>query len=273
LLSNLLKANQIKEEEVRVIDYNDVITEKLEEIRRQLLRDSGMSDEEIAGSFMAGLSAPQIEVEPQPDPAEELEKARAEAEQLLQSARAEAEQMRTQAEAEAEALKEQGYQEGSQQGYQQGYQEGSLAAQAELEREREQLEEERTRREAEYIERYNQMEQELVDVIVEVVSHVTSASLIEKKDIILHLIRNALEQAEGSKQFLIHVSKEDYPAVLEQKETLFFVVPQSMELEVIKDATLAEGQCMIETDGGVFDCSLDTQLHSLKADIKALAMQ
>ncbi len=181
--------------------------------------------------------------------------------------------MRTQAEAEAEALKEQGYQEGSQQGYQQGYQEGSLAAQAELEREREQLEEERTRREAEYIERYNQMEQELVDVIVEVVSHVTSASLIEKKDIILHLIRNALEQAEGSKQFLIHVSKEDYPAVLEQKETLFFVVPQSMELEVIKDATLAEGQCMIETDGGVFDCSLDTQLHSLKADIKALAMQ
>ncbi len=117
MLSNLLKANQIKEEEVRVIDYNDVITEKLEEIRRQLLRDSGMSDEEIAGSFMAGLSAPQIEVEPQPDPAEELEKARAEAEQLLQSARAEAEQMRTQAEAEAEELKEQGYQEGSQQGY------------------------------------------------------------------------------------------------------------------------------------------------------------
>lgn len=272
MLSNLLKANRIKEEEVRIIDYNDVITEKLEAIRRQLLRESGLLDEE-EGGFMAGLSAPTVELEPQPDPAEELEKARAEAAELLENARAQAEQIVSQAEAEAADMREREREAGWQEGNQAGYAEGSSQAHAELEAERQRMAQEEQRREEDYRQRLEQMEKELVDIIVEVVSHVTSASLVEKRDIVLHLVENALEQAEGSRQFLIHVSKEDYPVVAENKDALLSQVPQSTELEIIRDATLTEGQCMIETDGGVFDCGLGTQLNGLVADIRALSMQ
>ena len=59
----------------------------------------------------------------------------------------------------------------------------------------------------------------------------------------------------------------------ENKDALLSQVPQSTELEIIRDATLTEGQCMIETDGGVFDCGLGTQLNGLVADIRALSMQ
>ena len=139
MLSNLLKANRIKEEEVRIIDYNDVITEKLEAIRRQLLRESGLLDEE-EGGFMAGLSAPTVELEPQPDPAEELEKARAEAAELLENARAQAEQIVSQAEAEAADMREREREAGWQEGNQAGYAEGSSQAHAELEAERQRME-------------------------------------------------------------------------------------------------------------------------------------
>jgi len=40
-LSNLLKANLVKEEEKRIIDYNHVISEKLAEIRKTLLVEGG----------------------------------------------------------------------------------------------------------------------------------------------------------------------------------------------------------------------------------------
>lgn len=273
MLSNLLKANRIKEEEVRIIDYNDVITEKLEAIRRQLLRESGLLDDEEEGGFMAGLAAPTVELEPQPDPEEELEKARAEAAEILENARTQAGLIVSQAQTEAAELREREREAGWQEGSQAGYAEGSSQAHAELESERQRMAQEEQRREEEYRQCLEQMEKELVDIIVEVVSHVTYASLVEKRDIILHLIENALEQAESSRQFLIHVSKEDYPAVAENKDVLLSQVPQSTELEIVRDATLAEGQCMIETDGGVFDCGLDTQLSGLVADIRALSMQ
>lgn len=271
LFRNVLKANQIKEEEAKIIDYNDVISEKIESIRRQLLIEQGFGDP--SGVFSAGLAAPVVEIEPPPDPEEELAKARAEAEGLLSSARAEAEEVRSRAAEEAVALREQEKEAGWQQGYNEGYQNGSNQAQEELDAEKQRLTKEENRRQEEYRQRLNQMEKELVDVISEVVSHVTSASLTEKRDIILHLIENALEQSESSRQFLIHVSKEDYPTVSDQKERLLSQVPQSTELDIIRDATLMEGQCMIETDGGVFDCGLDTQLSSLIADIKALSIQ
>ncbi len=42
-------------------------------------------------------------------------------------------------------------------------------------------------------------------------------------------------------------------------------------LEFLEDGTLSKGQCRLETDGGIFDCSLDTQLASLKKELQILA--
>ena len=267
-LSNLLKANLVKEEEKRVIDYNSVISEKLAEIRKALLIENG-DFQEPSGEFVMGIQAETVELEPQPDPQEELEKARAIAEELINNARAEAEQIRNQAQEEAARLRVQEQEAGRQE----GYTEGSAQAQAELDVLRQQLWDEENKRQEEYKQRLAVMEEELVDVILQVVSHVTMAAITEKKDIIFHLIENSLEHIESSKQFLVHVSKEDYQVLIEQKEFLLAQVPQSTELEIIKDAALTPGQCMIETDGGVFDCGLDTRLSSLAADIKALSMQ
>lgn len=268
-LSNLLKAGLVKNDEARVIDYNAIISEKLEAIKKQLELEAAGDLMESDGEFVEGIAVQAIELEPQPDPQEELDRARAEAEEMLEQARAEAEQIIEQARAEADMLRTQAREKGRQE----GYIEGNQNAQAEFAAMQEQLEQEDMRRQAEYEQRLRQMEPELVDVILDVVSRVTRVSAESKKDIIFHLIENALEHVESSKQFLIHVSKEDYPYVAEQKEVLLSQLPQNTELDIIRDVTLTQTQCMIETDGGVFDCSLGTQLDGLLADIKALSMQ
>ena len=79
-MSNLLKANFVKgNEEKRVIDYNELIQEKLKAIRISLQNGGGN------GEFIAGLNAEVVEELVTPE--EELEKAREVSSQILQYAR------------------------------------------------------------------------------------------------------------------------------------------------------------------------------------------
>lgn len=268
-LSNLFKAGLVKNDETRVIDYNAIISEKLQAIREQLGIDGADNLTEGDGAFVEGISAQAVELEPQPNPQEILDAARAEAEEILAQARNEAEQMITQAQTEADTIRVQA----QDQGRQEGYAEGIHNAQEEYSVRWEQLEQESVQRQEEYERKLKELEPELAGVIMEVVSKVACVTAEFKKDIIFHLVENALEHIESSRQFLIHVSKEDYPYVVEQKEALLSGLPQNTELDIIKDVTLVQSQCMIETDGGVFDCSLGTQLAGLKEDIKALSIQ
>ena len=47
-------------------------------------------------------------------------------------------------------------------------------------------------------------------------------------------------------------------------------VGHDIELEIVSDATVEGNDCTIETDSGVFNCSLGTQLENLIKDIRSL---
>lgn len=271
-MSNLLKAGLVKGgEEKRVIDYNELIQEKLKAIRISLQENGGGN-----GEFIAGLNAEVVEELVNPE--EELEKTREEASQLLEyakeqveQARIEAEQILNQARIEGAQLKQQAYEEGKATGNADGYQDGIRNAKQEIDGIKAGLVQERAELEREYEENLRKMEPRLVDTILEVFEKVTYVLAEEKREMMLHLVDRALARIESSRQFLVRVSKEDYPFVAEHKEMLADKVPTSSEIDIVKDATLVRNQCLIETDGGVFDCSLDVQLENLVRDIRILA--
>lgn len=269
-MSNLLKAGFVKSgEEKRVIDYNELIQQKLKAIRISLQENT---DGSASGEFIAGLNAEVVEELVNPE--EELAKAREEAEQLLQNAREEisqaqqeAEQILNRARQEAEKLKQQA----SEQGKAEGYQAGMKRGQQEVDHMKAALSQESAKLQKDYEEKLRELEPALVDTILGVFEKVTYVLSENKRDIVLHLVDNALSRAESSKQFVVRVSKEDYPFVAEHKQMLYEKIPASSEIEIVKDVTLIRNQCLIETDGGVFDCSLDVQLENLISDIRALA--
>jgi len=269
-LSNLLKAGYVKSgEEKRVIDYNELIRQKLKSIRVTLQENQ---DGSADGQFIAGLNAEVVEELINPE--EELTKIREEAEQLLQNAREEvsqaqeqSEQILNQARQEAEQLKKQA----QEQGKAEGYQNGMANAQQEINNLKASVAQERAELQRDYEEKVKELEPVLVDTILEVFEKVTYVLAEDKRDIVLYLVDNVLSHGESSKQFVIRVSKEDFPFVAEHKQMLCEKVPASSEIEIVKDATLIRNQCLIETDGGVFDCSLDVQLENLISDIRVLA--
>ena len=42
-------------------------------------------------------------------------------------------------------------------------------------------------------------------------------------------------------------------------------------LEIVEDVSLGENDCMIETEGGIFDCGLGTELSELAQKLKLLS--
>ena len=91
-----------------------------------------------------------------------------------------------------------------------------------------------------------------------------------KKHILMHLINDAILNVEGDRTFRIKVADSNVLFLENHREDILERVGHGIELEFIADSSMDGNDCLIETDSGVFDCSLGTQLENLIKDIKSL---
>lgn len=279
---NLLKSgNIVKSEETRVIDSNSMVAERLTRLSQIL--DSKPEFEELNFSndgFSEGLDALQVEQlfsEPQEvvneQPVDEsainemMANAQEEAENILSAAREEAESIVSAANAEASDIKAKAESDGHDEGYKAGYDEGVRLA--------EEAEQRCMQREQELEELYEKKIEELEPVFIEkltdIYEHIFMTDLADKKELVMYLLSDAMHNIEGGKNFLVHVSKDDYEYVLNNKDELLNGLPSTSTLEVIEDLTLSAAQCFIEAESGIFDCGLGTELSLLKKELSLLS--
>ncbi|MCR5755338.1 MAG: hypothetical protein K6G30_11090, partial [Acetatifactor sp.] len=70
------------------------------------------------------------------------------------------------------------------------------------------------------------------------------------------------------------VSKEDYPYVsMQKKQIMVGVTVPNSTVEVVEDLTMTPNECLIETEGGIFDCGLGTQLTELSQKLRLLSYE
>ena len=211
---------------------------------------------------------------------QELEEARREAEQIKNQAQTEAEQIKSQAEAEAEQIKSQAQIEAEDQKNQVlnearklGYDEGMSMAKAEGDKLKAEIEKERVRLENQYDQMVEELEPRFIDTITAVYKHIFNIELQNNREILVHLIESTLRKVDSSRTFIVHVSKDDYPYVSMQKNHLIeTAIGGQGVLDIIEDITLRKNECMIETDGGIFDCGVGTQLEELTKKLKLLSL-
>lgn len=116
----------------------------------------------------------------------------------------------------------------------------------------------------------NHMEQDLVDVIVTVFEKVFHIQFDDKKEILMHLVEDAVLNIEDDKRFRVKVAEDNALFLENHKTEILDRVGHDIELEIVSDATVEGNDCTIETDSGVFNCSLGTQLENLIKDIRSL---
>ncbi|MDD6810941.1 MAG: FliH/SctL family protein [Lachnospiraceae bacterium] len=284
---NLYKSNWVvvQNDEKCVIDSNTLLAGRIEELealrRHRAAAPIGEVDED---GFTSGLEGERIDALLY-DNAEggnvmkaaeedldvpDLDEIRAQAEAEIAAAKAEVEQIKQLAREEIEAQKQEVLEEARKN----GYDEGMRRAQAQADKMRQELDAERSRLEKEYNELVDQLEPQFIDTITAIFNHIFHVELQNDRNILVHLIETTLRKVESSRTFIVHVSKEDYPYVSMQKKALNENGINSKGIvEIVEDVTLRKSECMIETDGGIFDCGLDTQLEGLTNKLKVLSFE
>lgn len=276
-MSNLLKRSSVINKDERVIDYNELIKKKIQAIMES------KHNEMDADGFINGLHADVVEELISDDDtadaltddaamgeqqaAASLENANAEAERIIEEARLQAEQIIADANKNADAAFEEAKQN--------GYYEGNEKAQEEMNIKQAQLEVELDNKRKELEQEYNNLkesiEPELVEVITDVFRKVTGVVAEDNQEIILHLINDVMHNADGSRDYVIKVSPDDYKFLVNNQGKIYCAMSREVNIDIVEDATLERNQCMIETNTGIFNCSLDIELNNLIKNIKLLS--
>lgn len=239
-------------------------------------RDNGQETEE--DGFKDGLDAEKIDVLLAPDPAsvEALKKERDDVLAQIEQAQMELADLRSQADTMIDDAKSQiasmqmkAYEEAKGQGYAEGKRIGMQEAEAV----RDEYLSKMQQNEREYQRQLESLEPEFVETLTGIYEHIFKVDLSRYRDLISNLLISAMQRIEDSRNFLVHVSKEDYESVLAGREYIRSEAGSAVTVEIVEDVTLSRSQCMIETENGVYDCSLDTQLAELGRKLKLLSYE
>ena len=269
-MSNLYKQYFVQNhpDNARVIDPDALLELRAAKLLERQ-REEAKRQAQLAQSFEAGIirtDTEYIEEIVEEEPIDPVEAAKEEAERILSEANTKANQITKKAQMDAEALCEESKA--------QGYAEGASKKERELQELQERLETDFALKnqmlESEYIRKRDNMEAELVDVILEVFNKVFHIQFDSKKHILMHLINNAILNIEGDRNFRIKVADSNVLFLENHRDDILERVGHGIDLEFIADSTMDGNECLIETDSGIFDCSLETQLENLIKDIKSL---
>ena len=275
-MSNLLKRGTTTISEERIIDYNELIKLKLKNIANDR-ENHGNVD---ADGFVNGLKADVVEqlltgsdedgetAQSQEDVNNQIAAALEEANEQAQTIRDEANEVLAQAHMEARKIIEDAKRTGYEQGAQNAREEYNAKAD-ELARD---YEAKKAQLEKEYNEEKNViMLIQVVETITEVFKKITYTVAEDNKDIIIGLINGVMKNTDISNEFIIKVSPEDYKFLVNNQGKIYCSVSKEVTMDIVEDATMKKNQCIIESDTGVYDCSLDIELNNLIEDIKLLS--
>ena len=271
-MSNLIKSVyfQMDQDDTRVINSDDHVVQFAPELLQQVEASSVNDPEETEpdGEFQQGMNVLNMEDVREEERARVQEETSLEMESMLADARAQAEEILQTAREQADEIRQQAQEEGRNAGFEQEQAEALKHLQEETLRQQEQFEQQQQKLK----EQEEALEPKYAELMGALIEKITGVLCEDKKDVIVYLIHQALNQLEKTKSVTLRVSKPDMLTVSAQKEQLRSCVSGEVDFDITEDDSLQENQCIIETDQRIIDCSLDVQLQNLKDQIRMLTI-
>ena len=104
----------------------------------------------------------------------------------------------------------------------------------------------------------------LLKLAVRIAEKLIGEELRVAPEAITGIVNEALRSVRRAKRFAIQVHPADEPSLEEGLSALRTPAGASREIEIILNPSLSRGDCIIETEIGVIDARLDTQLKNIE---------
>jgi type III secretion system HrpE/YscL family protein len=179
----------------------------------------------------------------------EVYEARLEAERLLTEARADAERLRAEVAGELERARHQAESEGRERGLQ-AVTELLVGARAAAARAR------------------SSAEPELRTLAVRIAEKILGRELELRPELVVDVVAEALRHAGQPRELVLRCSPDDLAALERGKPRLLERLSQAQAVRLRADDTVPRGGCIIETELGVVDARLSTQLEAIERALR-----
>jgi len=122
------------------------------------------------------------------------------------------------------------------------------------------------------VEYLSQLEQQVVDLVFKSLQKVVGD--MGERDLVVKVVRHALAVVRTQPQVTVRVAQNEVEMVQSRLSEILSDYPGISFLEVVGDSRLALGGCLLETEMGVVDASIDVQLETIrKALLKSLSVK
>jgi len=110
-------------------------------------------------------------------------------------------------------------------------------------------------------------EADALKVAVAIAERVVRRQIEQAPQISLDLLREALRLASGMGALKIRLHPHDHAALAEHLEMIVNELEKLTPAEIIEDESVTRGGCRVDTDYGVIDQQIETQLERIRAEL------
>ncbi len=166
-----------------------------------------------------------------------------EASAIIEEARREAARLLEEAKAAAHAMREEGYRRGVREG-QQKIAEKML---------------ETVQRTVDYV---ASSEETICNLVINAVRRVIGE--FDNRDLVVRIVRHALAMVRSQKRVVVKVAPQEREVVQKRIEDIMTQFPGIEFIEVTSDPRLPAGSCILESEMGIVDASIEVQLQAIQ---------
>ena len=105
------------------------------------------------------------------------------------------------------------------------------------------------------------VEEKIIKIVMTAIKKIIGE--IDKDELIVRIVKNALASARNQKQVTIRVAPEQVEVIKSKVNEIIAEFPAISFLEVTADSRLKPGGCIVESEIGIVDASIDIQLEAI----------
>ncbi|MBC8064562.1 MAG: F0F1 ATP synthase subunit delta [Chlorobia bacterium] len=113
-------------------------------------------------------------------------------------------------------------------------------------------------------------EQKLTDIVTEIARSVIAVELQSSRDAVFEIVRQAISEVTHSDSARIRLNPWDAKSLSDQKANIIAAAKSIRTLEFVEDPEISGG-CIIETEGGIIDATIDGKLRQLDDELDEAA--
>jgi len=238
-LSRIFKSNYVKVGTPKHIKSNAPVEKKPSE-QKTFEVHQAQSLEEKANSIIEDAKQMYLRI---------IEEANFEAQKILKNANVERENIHSFA-------TEQGFSEGHAAGFSEGLSqaEAIISQAAELKQQLDQRS----------MKMYKEAELEIMSIVLDIARKVIGEELTQNPEVLISLIKQALNKCAFKDKLVIRVSAQDYDFVKENRDHIIMLTEGINDLEIYCDKALQKGSCIVETTSGEINAGINIQMNEVQ---------